>query len=318
MVASRALRIVFFGTPGFAVPTFEALLASRHRVVGVVTQPDRPRGRGQHVSDAPVKARAVTAKVPLLQPERLRDPAFLDRLAAFRADLGVVAAYGKILTDDVLAVPPLGLINVHASLLPKYRGAAPVHRAIIAGERETGVTIMRVVKALDAGPMLAAIPRPIGEDETSEQVEQDLARLGAELLVSTADRLADGLTTETPQEEKAASYAPRLTKMDGAVDWSASAERLHNLIRGLHPWPLAFSFLNGRRVILRRSSVLQNDSHHPAGAVIEASGDRLVVAAGDGAVALVEIQLEGKRPTGVREFLAGHRVERGDRFETGP
>src|SRR5262249_13427589 len=162
------LRIVFFGTPDFAVPSLEALLGSRHQVAAVVTQPDRPRGRGQKTSDAPVKVRALQAGISVLQPDRLKAPAFLDALDALRSDLGVVAAYGRILTDAVLAAPRLGMINVHASLLPKYRGAAPVHRAIIAGERETGITIMRVVKELDAGPMLATTRRPIGADETSD------------------------------------------------------------------------------------------------------------------------------------------------------
>src|SRR5207245_6309835 len=202
MVAGRALRLVFFGTPAFAVPTLEALLASRHPVVGVVTQPDRPRGRGQHVSDAPVKARAAAAHVPILQPERVKDAAFVKALTALHADLGVVAAYGKILSDEVLATPPGGVINVHASLLPKYRGAAPVHRAIMAGERETGVTIMRVVSALDAGPVLAAVRRPIGPDETSEEVERDLGHIGATLLVSTLDAMADGTVIETAQDDR--------------------------------------------------------------------------------------------------------------------
>jgi methionyl-tRNA formyltransferase len=318
MVAAAALRVVFFGTPEFAVPTLDALLASRHSVVGVVTQPDRPRGRGHRVSDAPVKARALKANLPILQPIRLKEPAFLDRLTALRADLGVVAAYGKILTDEILATPRLGLINVHASLLPKYRGAAPVHRAIIAGEPETGVTIMRVVKALDAGPMLAAVRRPIGHEETSDEVERDLARLGATLLVSTADQIADGVATETQQHEDAASYAPRLTKLDGVVDWTGSAEQIHNLIRGLHPWPLAFSFLNGRRLILRRSIVVDRAVDRPPGVVVESSRDSLVVAAGGGALSLVEIQLEGKRPASVRDFLAGHRVAPGDRFQPAP
>src|ERR1019366_3024441 len=164
---AEGLRIVFFGTPEFAVPTLDALLAALpHTVVGVVTQPDRPRGRGHKVSDAPVKARAVAAGLPLLQPDRMKDPNFLDSLAAWHADLGVVAAYGRILTDDILAIPRLGMINVHASLLPRYRGAAPVHRAVIAGDLATGVTIMRVVKALDAGGMIARESRAIGPDET--------------------------------------------------------------------------------------------------------------------------------------------------------
>ncbi len=250
------LRIVFFGTPAFAVPSLDALLrASPHTVVGVVTQPDRPRGRGQKLSDAPVKARAVDAGLPVLQPERMKDPAFLDALAAWGADLGVVAAYGRILTEAILATPRLGMINVHASLLPRYRGAAPVHRAVIAGETSTGVTIMRVVKALDAGAMIVKEHRPIGPDETSDEVERALAQIGARLLVAAVDQIARGSAVETPQNDAESTYAHRLTKEDGVIDWSWPAARIHNLIRGLHPWPHAFSFVQGKRVILRRSAL---------------------------------------------------------------
>jgi methionyl-tRNA formyltransferase len=311
------LRVVFFGTPEFAVPTLDALLRSRHDLVGVVTQPDRPRGRGYEVTDAPIKARAVAAGRPVLQPERLKDPAFREALSTLHADLGVVAAYGKILTDAVLSIPRLGFINVHASLLPRYRGAAPVHRAVIAGERETGVTIMRVVKALDSGPMLAAVRRPIGPDETSEEVEHDLARLGAGLLASAVDALAAGHVIEVPQDEAAATYAPRLTKDEGLIDWGQSAERVHNLIRGLHPWPHAFSYLNGRRVILRRSMVVR-ELNAPPGTVVEAGGDRLTIAAATSGIGILEIQVEGKRPMRPRDFLAGHRVRPGSRFSSLP
>ena len=303
VAAPHALRIVFFGTPEFAVPTLDSLLHSQHDVVGVVTQPDRPRGRGYEVTDAPVKVRAAAAGRPLLQPERLKDPAFTKALAALNADLAVVAAYGKI--------------NVHASLLPRYRGAAPVHRAVIAGERETGVTIMRVGKALDSGPMLATVRRPIGPDETSEEVERDLARLGAGLLASTVDALAGGHVIEVAQDPSAATYAPRLTKDEGLIDWGQSAERVHNLIRGLHPWPHAYSFLNGRRLILRRSAVLR-ELNAPPGTVVDASGDRLTIAAGTSGIAILEIQAEGKRPMAPREFLAGHRVAPGSRFSSLP
>jgi methionyl-tRNA formyltransferase len=316
MVTGGVLRIVFFGTPAFAVPTLDALLASPHPVVAVVTQPDRPRGRGHHVSDAPVKTRALAARIPVLQPDRLKDPEFMTNLTTLEADLGVVAAYGKILTDAVLAQPRLGLINVHASLLPKYRGAAPVHRAVIAGEPETGVTIMRVVKALDAGPMLASARRPIGPEETSEEVERDLALQGAALLVSTIDAMARGAASETPQDELQATYAPRLTKHEGVLDWSQPAGRIHDRIRGLHPWPLGFTFLNDRRVILRRSTVATSNQIAEPGVVVEASGDRLVIATGAGALAIGELQLEGRRPMAAREFLAGHPVARGDRFRT--
>jgi len=315
MVNPASLRIVFLGTPAFAVPTLDALLGSRHRVVAVLTRPDRPRGRGQRMFDAPVKARAAAAGIPVLQPDRLRDPVFVESLAALHADLGVVAAYGAMLPEPVISAPRLGTINVHASLLPRYRGAAPVHRAIIAGERETGVTIMRIVKRLDAGPMLASVTRSIGREETSVGVERDLAHLGATLLVEIADRLAEGSVAETPQDEDAATYAPRLTKEDGAIDWSWPAARIHDLIRGLHPWPHAFSFLDGRRFILIASAAdgLTASSDAP-GTIVESEGDRLVVATGNGALRLLEIQPEGKRSMSVRDFLAGHRTARGARF----
>ena len=319
MVTSGPFRIVFFGTPEFAVPTLDALLRTRHTVVGVVTQPDRPRGRGQKLTDAPVKLRAAAAGVPLLQPEQLKDPGFLDALAGLNADIGIVAAYGKILNDTVLATPPLGLLNVHASILPRYRGAAPVHRAVIAGERETGVTIMRVVKALDAGPMLTIGRRPIGADETSDEVERDLATLGASLLVDTLEKLTTGGIREQPQDDSAATYAHRLTKADGSVDWTQSAAQVHNLIRGLHPWPHAYAFVNDRRFILHRSSIAAGTAAHAEpGTILEAHGDTLRVATGDGALALLSIQAEGKRPMTPREFLAGHPLRPGDRFTAAP
>jgi methionyl-tRNA formyltransferase len=331
----KSLRIVFFGTPAFAVPSLEALLgAAPHTVVGVVTQPDRPRGRGQKLSDAPVKARALAAGLPILQPERMRDEAFLHSLTSWNADLGVVAAYGKILTDAILAIPRLGMINVHGSLLPRYRGAAPVHRAIIDGEIATGITIMRVVKALDAGPMMAKDHRPIGPEETSEEVERDLSRIGARLLVAVVDQIARGSAHETIQDESLATYAHRLTKDDGVVDWAWPAVRIHNLIRGLHPWPHAFSFLRGKRFILRRSAVpvpgpaepgtptavagLRLATRQEPGTIVEADGDSLTVATGDGDLGLLEIQAEGKRPMNAREFLAGHRLVVGERFTSAP
>ena len=306
MVDRAPLRIVFFGTPAFAVPTLEALLASRHAVVAVVTQPDRPRGRGQKTTPAPIKASATAAGVAILQPGSMKDPGFVAALSATNADLGVVAAYGKILTDAVLAVPRLGMVNVHASLLPRYRGAAPVHRAIIAGERETGITIMRVVRALDAGPMLATARRPIGSDETSEDVERDLARIGADLAVSTIEGLVDDQVPELPQNDADATYALRLAKDDGVIDWTRSANQIHNQIRGLHPWPHGFTFLGDKRLILLRSTASADIAGREPGTILEASGDRLRVATGAGVLNLLELQAEGKRPMPAREFLAGH------------
>jgi methionyl-tRNA formyltransferase len=308
------LRVVFFGTPEFAAPTLDALLRSGHTVPAVVTQPDRPSGRGHKIAHGPVKAIAVAAGVPVLQPVRLRDPAFLDELARLAPDVGVVAAYGKILTADVLASARLGFLNVHASLLPRYRGAAPVHRAIIAGEPRTGVTIMRMVQALDAGPILAQAPRAIGPDETSDEVERDLARLGAALLVVTLDEVAHGRARDVPQDESRASYAHKLTKDDGRIDWTWPAERIHNLVRGLHPWPLASTCFRDRRIIVRRTRWSPATAPAPAGVVLDASGDRLTVAAGEGMVEIVELQPEGKRAMAARDFLAGHPLAVGDRF----
>ena len=315
MVSAASLRVVFFGTPSFAVPSLQALFGSAHEVVGVVTQPDRPRGRGQKTTDGPVKQAALAAGLPVLQPERMKDEAFLASLKGLGADIGVVAAYGKILTEAVLGTPPLGMINVHASLLPRYRGAAPVHRAIIAGEYETGVTIMRVVKALDAGPMLDIGRRPIEPDETSVDVEAALATLGAGLLLTSLDRLAAGTANETPQDDAAATYAARLTKEDGIIDWSQNARQVHDRIRGLHPWPHAFSFVGALRLIFHRSWVTGERSDVAPGTIVMAHGDDLRIATADAVLAITEIQAEGKRPMTPREFLSGHRLEVGQIFD---
>lgn len=313
------LRVVFFGTPRFAVPTLEALLASSHQVVGVVTQPDRPRGRGQRVTAAPVKAVAVQHGLPLLQPPTLRDGAITSGVAAWRPDLGVVAAYGNLIPRALLDVPRFGMINVHPSLLPKYRGAAPVHRAVLAGETETGVTIMRVAPKLDSGPMFARRPMPIGADQTSEQLEDALAVAGARLLVDVVDSLAVGTAREEPQDERLVTYAARLTKEEGLIDWTLPAARIHDRVRGFYPWPHAYSFVNGRRIIVWRTAPLGAPTHAPPGTVVEGDGVGLHVATGDGtALALLELQSEGGRPLETAEFLRGHALPPGARFSDQP
>ncbi len=311
----EALRVAFFGTPQFAVPTLQKLIDSRHTVCGVVTQPDRPRGRGQQVSDSPVKALAVSRGLPVLQPARLKDPAFADLLGAWRPDIGVVAAYGKLIPDDILAVPPRGMINVHASLLPKYRGAAPIQRAIIDGETVTGVTIMRVETLLDAGAMLAKVTRPIGPDDTSDVVEQDLARLGADLLLDVLEQIAAGTEQEERQDFMLATFAQRLTKEEGALDWSLPATYVHNRVRGLHPWPHASTRLDGSRIIVLKTRVEPDTTDAAPGTIIEASGETIRVATGHGGVIAVEqLQAEGRRPMSAREFIAGRRLRTGMTF----
>lgn len=313
-----ALRVAFFGTPGFAVPTLEHLANSSHTIAGVITQPDKPRGRGQQISDGPVKSLAMSLGVPVFQPARLAPDPFASQLASLHPDIGVVAAYGKILPDWLLAAPRLGLINVHASLLPRYRGASPVHRAVIAGDPETGVTIMRVVSALDAGPMLAATSVPIGPDDTTTIIEQLLAIRGAELLVITLDQIEAGAARETPQDDSRATYAPKLAKGEGLVDWSKPAAPVHNLIRGLWPWPHAFSFVGGVRYILHRSRNSRVTHRAEPGTIVAASAiDGLHVACGHGtAIELLDVQLEGKRVMSARDAMAAKGLVTGARFTT--
>lgn len=311
------LRVAFFGTPSFAVPTLEHLMHSPHQVVGVVTQPDRPRGRGQQITEAPVKSLAVSWHLPVLQPERLSRDGFEAAFTALAADIGVVAAYGKILPDWLLATPRLGLINVHASLLPRYRGASPVHRAVIGGDAETGVTIMRVVKALDAGPMLARVRIPIGDADTTTTIEAVLATRGAELLVATLNDIEHGRATETPQDDTQVSYAPKLTKAEGLVDWHRPARDIHNLVRGLWPWPHAYAYLDGTRFILHRSRLSPRPAGAAPGTILAASAaDGLHVACGDGAVEIIDLQLEGKRVMSARDVMASPLLKPGARFAT--
>ena len=315
---TKALRLIYFGTPDFAVPSLRKLLASSHPVLSVVSQPDRPRGRGQHASPTATKAAALEHGIPVLQPEKIRTDEFLDAVRMLQPDLGVVAAYGKILPEALLQIPRLGMINVHGSLLPRWRGAAPVHRAVIAGDTLTGVTIMRVVKELDAGAMFATVTRPIGPDDTSVEVEKDLAEMGGDLLVRVVDEIAAGTAIETPQPAEGVTYASKIVKTEGLADWSLSAMQLHNLVRGLQPWPLVSAHLGATRCLIHRTSVLSETTSVEGGTVLRASRDELDVAAGDGGVLrLLALQPEGRRVMTTREFLASRRIEPGSRLEAG-
>lgn len=331
------MRVVYFGTPQFAAPPLAALLASQHTVVGVVTQPDRARGRGQHVTFAPVKQLAIEHGVPVLQPEKLKTEDSLAAIAALGGEIGVVAAYGKMLPQALLDIPPLGMVNVHASLLPRWRGAAPIHRAVAAGNPVTGVTIMRVVLALDAGPMLAKVEVPIPGDIRSDALEVTLADAGARLLIETLDRLAAGPVREEPQDESLVTYAAKISRADGQVDWSRTAEHIHNQIRAMHPWPMVSVMWRGKRLILRTSELTHprtsasafaeapaDKPAHPQAApahlrtsapgTLVALSDVLLVSTGSDPIAITEVQLEGRRPQTAREFINGARPAVGDLF----
>ena len=310
-----SLRILYFGTPQFAVPALQALVESRHAVVALVSQPDRPKGRGQHLQPTATKVLAESRGIPVLQPTRLKDPALHEQLQALAPDLGVVAAYGRLLPDALLESPRLGMINIHASLLPKYRGAAPVHRAVIAGDAETGVTIMRVVSELDAGPMLVCRRRPIGPDETTPEVEAALASLGADLVVETIDTLATGSVVERAQEHSHATYAPKIEKRESSISWELPAHALHNHVRGLQPWPLVSGAIEGKRYLIHRTELTSERTSEVGGSIL-VRPDGMLVAGGDGTLLrILEIQPEGKRVMTSRDFLAGHRLPSKARFE---
>ena len=310
------LRIIYFGTPEFAVPGLQSLIASHHTVAALVSQPDRPKGRGHKLQVTPTKMAAAAAGIPVLQPTKLKDEAFLSSISALQPDLGVVAAYGRILPDALLAIPRLGMINIHGSLLPKYRGAAPVHRAVINGDPETGISIMRVVKELDAGPVFTIGRISIGPDDRTPEVEHALSTLGANLVLDVVNQLAEGGATATPQDDAAATYAHKIEKQEGAVDWNQPAVRLHDLIRGLQPWPLVSGRLNGVRFLVHRSRLSSDVTSEPGGTIVAAPAGVLAVAGSDGRVLhLLEVQPEGKRAMAARDFLSGHPVVPGVRIE---
>jgi methionyl-tRNA formyltransferase len=304
--------VIFYGTPEFALPTLEALLR-RHEVVAVVTQPDRPAHRGQRLTPPPVKLRAQAAGLTVLQPPRLRDPGWPERLRGFGADVGVVVAFGQILSPAVLDAPTRGSINVHASLLPRYRGAAPIAWAIMRGERETGITTFLMDEGMDTGPILLAASTPIGPEETAGELAARLGPLGADVLIDTLARL-DALTP-APQRHEDATLAPRLKKTDGSLDWTRPAREITDRIRGCNPWPGASTATPAGRLRIWRARPLEIPAPAAPGTLV-AAGQALAVATGEGLVLPVEVQPESRRAVAWTEFLRGARLGAGARFTT--
>jgi methionyl-tRNA formyltransferase len=299
-------RVVFMGTPEFAVPALEALIDA-HQLVGVVTQPDRPAGRGRRLAPSPVKQVALERGLPLFQPQSLRTPEAVAQVAAWEPEVTVVAAFGQILRQDVLDLPPHGCLNVHASLLPRWRGAAPVPAAILAGDEITGVTIMRMDAGLDTGPILAQREAPIRPDDTQATLEERLARLGAALLVETLPPYLAGDLVGQPQPEEGVTYAGQLRKQDGLLDWSIPASELDRRVRAFHPWPGAFTTWRGRRLKVLRAALLPGWRGDAPPGTVFALADGVAVATGEGALCLEEVQLAGKRQMAISTFLCGQR-----------
>ncbi len=302
------LRIVFAGTPEFSVPALDALHAAGHELVAVYTQPDRPAGRGRAVAAGPVKTRALELGLRVEQPATLRTPEAIAQLAALEPDLVVVVAYGLILPQGILEVPDLGCLNIHASLLPRWRGAAPIHRAILAGDARTGITIMKMEAGLDTGPVLLTRSTGIGARETVGSLHDRLAALGAEAIVVAIDEWRSGRVRPVPQPEEGVTYAAKIRKEEATIDWSRPADEIGRQVRAFNPWPVAETRWDGHQLRIWEAEALPGDAGAEPGRVVEARHGRIVVATGSGALKLGQVQLAGRRVTGAAEFLNAHSL----------
>jgi methionyl-tRNA formyltransferase len=307
-------QIIFMGTPDFSVPTLKALHESQHKVLAVVTQPDRPKGRGRGLVPSPVKEVAGTFGYPVLQPHKIKEPWFVEEIIAMDPDLFVVVAYGRILPGSLLSIPRLGAINIHASLLPKYRGPAPIQWAMINGEQETGVTTMSMDEGMDTGDILLSAKVSIMPDDTAGSLHGRLAEVGAQLLIETLERLKKESLLGTPQDKSVATYAPLLKKKDGSIDWTKDAISLDAFIRGMNPWPGAFTLLSGKRLRVLQAKNLQGVAKEQPGTVLEGFPGDFNVATGRGILGLKEVQLESAKRLPAKEFLRGCPVPPGTRL----
>jgi methionyl-tRNA formyltransferase len=309
------MRLIYMGTPQFAVEPLRALVAAGHDIAGVVTRTDKPAGRGRTLAAPPVKLAAQELGITVFQPKRVREPEFIEILRKRGPEAVVVAAYGQILPKEILTLPKFGCINIHASLLPAYRGAAPINWAIIRGERETGITIMLMDEGMDTGAILMQENIPIGPEDTAGALTTKLSSLGAKLIIRALPLLASGKLTPVFQDGTKATMAPLLRKGDGLIDWDLSAREIHNRVRGLSPWPGAYSYLDGKMVKIITTGVL--DGTGEPGLLYEREKNTLVAGTGSGLLRILSVQPEGKKPMAAGEFMRGHRGIAGKKF-TGP
>jgi methionyl-tRNA formyltransferase len=306
------LRIIFMGTPRFALPSLQILVDRSEQIAAVVTQPDRPAGRGQHIVPPPIKELALKHHLPVLQPGKVRDSQFIAQIKELSPDLIVVVAFGQILPRSLLDIPPYGCVNVHASLLPFYRGAAPINWVLINGETETGVTLMLLDEGMDTGDMLLQEKLPIVPEDTVATLHDRLAQNGARLLGKALDELGSAGWTSIPQDHAKATYAPLLKKEDGLIQWQKSAREIHNQIRGMNPWPGCFTYFNGKLLKVFAVEVGEQQAKETPGSIIEISESGITVATGTDSLILKEIQLEGKKRLSVEEFVKGKAIKAGD------
>lgn len=305
------MRVLFMGTPDFAVGALEALIQSEHEVVGVVTQPDKPKGRGKEMQFPPVKECAVKYGIPVFQPVKVKNEEAVERLRSFGADIFVVAAFGQILSKEILEMPKYGCVNIHASLLPKYRGAAPIQWAVINGEKESGVTIMQMDMGVDTGDMLLKKAVPIAKKETGESLYEKLSALGAELITEVLPQIEAGTVKREKQDDSLSTHAGRLDKALGKIDWNKSAEEIERLVRGLNSWPSAYTSWNGKALKIWEADVGEEAADGEPGTVAWVKKDAVAVNTGEGILVLTNVQLEGKKRMAVKDFLLGYKIEAG-------
>ena len=308
------------GTPEFAVPVLESLINSRHEVVAVVTQPDRPKGRGKNMQFSPVKECALAHNIPVMQPVNVSVPEVIDELRAYEPELIVVVAFGQFVTKKIREMPKYGCINVHASLLPKYRGAGPIQWAVINGEKESGVTTMYMCREIDKGDMLLKDTVTLDPKETGDSLHDKLSMMGGPLLLKTIDQLENGSAVRIPQCEEESTYAPKLEKTIGNIDWTMDADRIERLVRGLNSWPGTFTKIHGKTVkiwdcdVVRQETLTENQAAAKPGTVIVSEKDQLIVKAGNGALSLRMLQPEGKKNMTVDAYLRGYPIAQGELF----
>ena len=305
------MNVVYMGTSTFAVPSLESLIASRHQVVGVVSQPDRPRGRGKRISPTPVKEIAEQHSIPVYQPAKIKSPEAIKQIKLWQPELIVVVSYGQIIPKEILDYPALGCINVHASLLPRYRGAAPIQRALMDGEKISGITTMFMDEGLDTGDIILQLEIPVKDEYDHGQLEAILAEKGALLLNETIDQLENGTAPRIPQQEELASYASRLTREDEKIDWSQPAELIHNQIRALSPNPGAWATIDNNKTKIYKSRVISNDESGVISQIVEVGNDGFSVQSGKGILKILEVQRAGKKRMPASDFLRGCKLQPG-------
>lgn len=307
------MKIIFMGTPDFSVPALEALAQGGHQILAAVTQPDRQKGRGKAVLMTPVKERAIALSIPVYQPEKVREPSFVELLKGMRPDVIVVVAFGQILPKAVLDIPQLGCVNIHASLLPKYRGAAPIQWSIIDGESQTGITTMMMDTGLDTGDMLEQCVVPIAPKETGGSLHDKLSRAGGELILSTLEQLEHGTAVRTPQPKEGSSYARMLDKALGEIDWAMDGASIERLVRGLNPWPSAYTWWNGKMIKIWDADVVKESDGKMAepGRIVHVDHASILVQTGRGLLAVQSLQLEGKKRMDAGAFLRGYEMKDG-------